>query len=49
MIAEKKDKRPAKAHVNKQFFRQLRVLLGKELITAICGSLGDDVNIIVGN
>lgn len=32
MIAEKKDKRPAKAHVNKQFFRQLRVLLGKELI-----------------
>lgn len=28
MIAEKKDKRPQKAHVNKQFFRQLRALLG---------------------
>lgn len=28
MIAEKKDKRPQKAHVNKQFFRQLKVLLG---------------------
>lgn len=30
LIAEKKDKRVQKAHVNKQFFRQLRVLLGKD-------------------
>lgn len=28
LIAEKKDKRAQKAHVNKQFFRQLKALLG---------------------
>lgn len=28
-ISEKKDKRAAKAHVNAEFFRQLRVLLSK--------------------
>lgn len=36
MIAEKKEKRPQKAHVNKQFFRQLKALLGK--LCDNCGS-----------
>lgn len=41
-IAEKKDKKPNKAHVNAEFFRQLRILLGEYYL---CYAI--DLNIII--